>query len=70
MIWMKRLRFSSGPAARPTSRSPSAAMTLGLNHLTFAVTDVARAVDFYVDVLGCTKVAVWHNGAYARAADV
>jgi catechol 2,3-dioxygenase-like lactoylglutathione lyase family enzyme len=42
-------------------------MTLGLNHLTLAVSDVTRSVHFYVHVVGCTKVATWNSGAYLRA---
>lgn len=39
----------------------------GLNHVTFAVTDVARSVAFYRDVLGCTVRATWPDGAYLEA---
>ncbi len=42
-------------------------MTSGVNHITFAVSDLQRSVDFYVNVLGCEKVAVWRRGAYLRA---
>ena len=42
-------------------------MTTGVNHITFAVSDLQRSVDFYVNVLGCEKVAVWRGGAYLRA---
>jgi catechol 2,3-dioxygenase-like lactoylglutathione lyase family enzyme len=44
-------------------------MTLGLNHVTFAVSDVSRAVAFYEHVIGCRKVAVWDEGAYLRAGE-
>jgi catechol 2,3-dioxygenase-like lactoylglutathione lyase family enzyme len=36
----------------------------GLNHLTLAVTDVERSVDFYRDLLGFRCEAVWDAGAY------
>ena len=42
-------------------------MTTGVNHITFAVSDLQRSIGFYVEVLGCTKVAVWRHGAYLRA---
>jgi catechol 2,3-dioxygenase-like lactoylglutathione lyase family enzyme len=42
----------------------------GLNHLTFAVTDVARSVDFYSRLLGCRLVASWDSGAYLRMGEL
>lgn len=39
-------------------------MLLGLNHLTLAVSDVARSFHFYVDILGFTPKARWQHGAY------
>lgn len=39
-------------------------MLTGLNHLTFAVRDVARSVDFYTRLLGFTPAATWNAGAY------
>lgn len=45
-------------------------MTMGVNHITFAVADLVRAVRFYVEVIGCTKVATWKRGAYLRAGDM
>lgn len=42
-------------------------MTIGLNHLTFAVADLNRSFDFYVRVLGCDPVARWSTGAYLTA---
>lgn len=45
-------------------------MTTGVNHITFAVSDLPQAVRFYVDVLGCTKVAIWSRGAYLRAGEM
>lgn len=44
-------------------------MTTGVNHITFAVSDLARAIRFYVDVVGCTKAATWKRGAYLRAGE-
>lgn len=42
-------------------------MTTGLNHVTFGVAQLDRAVRFYVDVVGCTLVASWVRGAYLTA---
>ncbi|AKG71844.1 TPA: fosfomycin resistance glutathione transferase [Serratia fonticola] len=39
-------------------------MLLGLNHLTLAVSEVERSFRFYVEVLGFTPKARWHQGAY------
>ena len=39
----------------------------GLNHLTFAVSDLDRSVAFYRDLLGCELRAVWTTGAYLEA---
>ena len=39
----------------------------GLNHVTLAVSDVARSLAFYRDVLGCTMRASWAHGAYVEA---
>ncbi|UVO51818.1 VOC family protein [Sphingomonas sp. SUN019] len=36
----------------------------GLNHLTFAVSDLERSIHFYRDVLGCRICARWESGAY------
>lgn len=46
------------------------AMVRGLNHVTFAVSDVPRSVDFYEKVLGLRPVARWPEGAYFRAGDL
>lgn len=45
-------------------------MTTGVNHITFAVSDLARAIRFYVDVIGCSKAATWKRGAYLRAGEM
>lgn len=39
----------------------------GLNHITLAVKDVGRSVQFYQDVLGFTLRARWPDGAYLEA---
>ena len=36
----------------------------GLNHLTLAVTDLERSIDFYTGLLGCRLAATWDAGAY------
>ena len=43
---------------------------LGLNHVTFAVTDLDRAFRFYVEVLGCRLLARWSCGAYLLAGEI
>ena len=45
-------------------------MTTGVNHVTFAVSDLRRALRFYVEVVGCSKVATWERGAYLRAGEM
>ncbi len=42
-------------------------MISGINHITFAVSDLDRSLDFYCDVLGCEQVHSWESGAYLRA---
>ena len=42
----------------------------GPNHLTLATGDLARAFDFYVNVLGCRARARWARGAYLTAGDL
>jgi catechol 2,3-dioxygenase-like lactoylglutathione lyase family enzyme len=54
-------------AAPRCSASAPGSMTLGVNHITFAVTDLARSLAFYASVVGCERVAVWDKGAYLRA---
>jgi catechol 2,3-dioxygenase-like lactoylglutathione lyase family enzyme len=39
----------------------------GINHITFAVGDLARSLAFYRDVLGMRVVARWPRGAYLEA---
>ena len=45
---------------------PRPAVT-GLNHLTLAVADLARSMEFYRDVLGFRVRASWPTGAYLEA---
>ena len=45
-------------------------MTFGVNHITFAVSDLDRAFRFYVEVIGCSPVATWERGAYLRAGEM
>ncbi len=42
-------------------------MIEGLNHLTFATSDLERAFRFYRDVLGFRPLAKWARGAYFLA---
>jgi catechol 2,3-dioxygenase-like lactoylglutathione lyase family enzyme len=39
----------------------------GINHITFAVSDLERSLDFYVGLLGLTLVKKWDRGAYLTA---
>jgi len=50
--------------------APTATMLAGLNHLTLAVTDLQRSVDFYVRVLGFRPRAQWDMGAYLELGDL
>lgn len=42
-------------------------MISGINHVTFAVSDLDRSLQFYRDLLGCDEVYRWHSGAYLEA---
>lgn len=42
-------------------------MIKGINHITFAVKDLQRSLQFYRDVLGCNVAHVWEQGAYLEA---
>lgn len=42
-------------------------MINGINHVTFAVSNVEASVKFYVDVLGLELAVMWEKGAYMRA---
>ncbi len=39
-------------------------MITGINHITLAVSDLQRSLDFYIDTLGFTGHVMWNNGAY------
>jgi len=39
-------------------------MITGINHLTLAVREVDRSIDFYVNLLNCHTEARWDSGAY------
>lgn len=45
-------------------------MIRGLNHITLSVRDIARAYNFYTEVLGIKPVARWPQGAYLQAGDL
>ncbi len=42
-------------------------MITGINHITFAISDLPRSIAFYRDVLGCAEEAIWETGAYLSA---
>lgn len=39
-------------------------MIIGLNHITLAVTDLERSLNFYTNILGLKGHVRWENGAY------
>ncbi|WP_426505481.1 fosfomycin resistance glutathione transferase [Serratia proteamaculans] len=39
-------------------------MLTGLNHITLAVSNLAKSLNFYVETLGFTPKAKWAHGAY------
>ena len=39
-------------------------MLKGLNHITIAVSDIAKSFDFYVSTLGMRPEVKWESGAY------
>ncbi len=45
-------------------------MITGLNHLTLAVSDLARSFDFYAGLLGFRPRARWAGGAYLSCGDL
>lgn len=45
-------------------------MITGLNHITLAIRDLARSIEFYRDVLGLRLAAVWDTGAYLAAGEL
>lgn len=42
-------------------------MINGINHITYAVTDLQKSLEFYVGLLGLELVGSWENGAYLLA---
>lgn len=54
---------------RPTHSLHCLGMLTGLNHLTLAVCDLQRSVQFYRDVLACACHAQWDTGAYLSVGD-
>jgi len=42
-------------------------MIKGVNHVTFAVSDIERAFQFYTNILGLKPVVKWDGGAYLTA---
>jgi catechol 2,3-dioxygenase-like lactoylglutathione lyase family enzyme len=45
-------------------------MLSGLNHLTLAVLDLERSLQFYGSLLGCRIRATWRSGAYLSLGDL
>ncbi len=44
-------------------------MINGINHITFAVSNLERSLEFYKELLGLQLVARWPDGAYLKAGD-
>lgn len=44
-------------------------MITGINHITFAVTDLERSFSFYKDLLGLIPLCKWDKGAYFLVGD-
>ena len=42
-------------------------MVNGINHITFAVTNLEKSLDFYVNLVGLRLAARWDRGAYLLA---
>ncbi len=45
-------------------------MINGINHITFAVSNLERSVNFYAELLGLKLVATWDKGAYLLAGNM
>ncbi|ELB2059247.1 FosG/FosC2-related fosfomycin resistance glutathione transferase [Vibrio parahaemolyticus] len=45
-------------------------MILGLNHITIAVSDLERSLQFYREMLGFTAHVKWGNGAYLSVGEL
>ena len=42
----------------------------GVNHITFAVSDLKKSIKFYSEILGLKLVAQWDKGAYFMAGNM
>ncbi|MEF1250646.1 fosfomycin resistance glutathione transferase [Vibrio owensii] len=45
-------------------------MLTGLNHITIAVSDLERSLDFYINALGFKGHVKWRQGAYVSLGDL
>ena len=45
-------------------------MITGLNHITIAVSDLEKSLDFYINLLGFKGHVKWDKGAYLSAGDL
>ncbi len=45
-------------------------MLKGLNHITIAVSDLERSLDFYINALGFKGHVKWRQGAYLSLGDL
>ena len=45
-------------------------MITGINHVTLAVSDLSRSVDFYADLLGCRLIRRRPGSAYLKAGEL
>ena len=45
-------------------------MLTGLNHITIAVSDLERSLDFYINALGFKGHVKWRQGAYLSLGDL
>ncbi|MGF7059702.1 VOC family protein [Brassicibacter mesophilus] len=45
-------------------------MITGINHITFAVSDLETSINFYSELLGLKLVAHWDRGAYLMAGNI
>lgn len=45
-------------------------MITGINHITIAVSDLERSLDFYINTLGCKGHIKWDEGAYLTIGDL
>lgn len=44
-------------------------MLTGINHITIAVSNLARSLDFYCEILGLEREVTWNHGAYLSIND-